>query len=289
MTRRMWVRNTIRAVQTTISNQNITTTSENNQKWKRSPPTKPISALTAAASGGGAMACPNTPELPRRNVKSAGTRSSASSQRQSVPRDTSLSRLAQQVPSSLASAKKQLLQTAANVPSTTTTQRSASSQRAQPRYLDISKYKPAQNPSRASNRSVRSATSVMTTSGTSLGGGSVRASSAARRDASKGSLGGRLCLGDFLYLDVLLSRHRGLEEPRSGIGGERREFLRAPTEDYNIGTTELKPGVTLKKKLRQPLVKVLVQLKRGGLWSRDFVVPDCTCVSQASMCFQGCK
>ncbi|XP_037811934.1 uncharacterized protein LOC119603814 isoform X1 [Lucilia sericata] len=188
-------------------------------KPQSAPPTKPSAALSAAA--GGVMACPNTPELPRRNVKSATTRSSVTSQRQSMPRDTSLSRLAQQVPSSLASAKKQLLQTAANVPSTTTAQRSTSSQRATPRYLDISKYKPAQSnqflrkndakstlkqpsndimkrspssssmglsrtdPSRASNRSVRSATSVMTTSGTSLGGGgSGRASSAVRRDAS---------------------------------------------------------------------------------------------------------
>lgn len=187
-------------------------------KPQSAPPTKPTSSLSTV---GGVMACPNTPELPRRTVKSATTRSSVTSQRQSMPRDTSLSRLAQQVPSSLASAKKQLLQTAANVPSTTSTQRSTSSQRAQPRYLDISKYKPAQSnqflrkndakstlkqpsndimkrspssssmglsrtdPSRASNRSVRSATSVMTTSGTSLGGGnSGRASSAVRRDAS---------------------------------------------------------------------------------------------------------
>ncbi|KAM7357763.1 uncharacterized protein ACRADG_002984 isoform 2-T12 [Cochliomyia hominivorax] len=185
------------------------------------PPTKTSAALSSAGTGG-VMACPNTPELPRRNVKSATTRSSVTSQRQSMPRDTSLSRLAQQVPNSLASAKKQLLQTAANVPTTTSSQRSTSSQRAQPRYLDISKYKPAQSnqflrkndakstlkqpsndimkrspssssmglsrtdPSRASNRSVRSATSVMTTSGTSLGGGggSGRASSAVRRDAS---------------------------------------------------------------------------------------------------------
>ncbi|XP_065360630.1 uncharacterized protein LOC135954394 isoform X2 [Calliphora vicina] len=190
-------------------------------KPQSAPPTKPSAALAAAAAAGGVMACPNTPELPRRSVKSATTRSSVTSQRQSMPRDTSLSRLAQQVPSSLASAKKQLLQTAANVPSTTTTQRSTSSQRAQPRYLDISKYKPAQgnhflrkndakstlkqpsndimkrspssssmglsrtDPSRTSNRSVRSATSVMTTSGTSLGGGgSGRTSSAVRRDAS---------------------------------------------------------------------------------------------------------
>uniref|UniRef100_A0A1I8N576 Uncharacterized protein n=1 Tax=Musca domestica TaxID=7370 RepID=A0A1I8N576_MUSDO len=188
-------------------------------KPQSAPPTKPSMLL----AGGGVMACPNTPELPRRNVKSATTRSTMASQRQSMPRDTSLSRLAQQVPNSLASAKKQLLQTAANVPSSTaTTQRSTSSQRATPRYLDISKYKPAQSnhflrkndakstlkpqtnsneimkrspssssmglsrtdPSRTSNRSVRSASSAMTSSVTSLGGSNARASSAVRRDAS---------------------------------------------------------------------------------------------------------
>ncbi|XP_059217297.1 uncharacterized protein LOC106089216 isoform X2 [Stomoxys calcitrans] len=193
------------------------------QKVSAKPQSAPPTKAAMLIAGGGVMACPNTPELPRRNVKSATTRSSVTSQRQSMPRDTSLSRLAQQVPNSLASAKKQLLQTAANVPSTAAaTQRSTSSQRATPRYLDISKYKPAQSnqflrkndakstlkpqnnsneimkrspssssmglsrtdPSRTSNRSVRSASSAMTSSATSLGGGTGRASSAVRRDAS---------------------------------------------------------------------------------------------------------
>ncbi|XP_075161809.1 uncharacterized protein LOC142234526 isoform X2 [Haematobia irritans] len=192
------------------------------QKVAAKPQSAPPTKAAMLIAGGGVMACPNTPELPRRNVKSATTRSSVTSQRQSMPRDTSLSRLAQQVPNSLASAKKQLLQTAANVPSNNATQRSTSSQRATPRYLDISKYKPAQSnqflrkndakstlktpnnsndimkrspssssmglsrtdPSRTSNRSVRSTSSVMTSSATSLGGGSGRASSAVRRDAS---------------------------------------------------------------------------------------------------------
>ncbi|XP_073839610.1 uncharacterized protein isoform X3 [Musca autumnalis] len=193
------------------------------QKVAGKPQSAPPTKASMLLAGGGAMACPNTPELPRRNAKSATTRSSVASQRQSMPRDTSLSRLAQQVPNSLASAKKQLLQTAANVSSSTaTTQRSTSSQRATPRYLDISKYKPAQSnqflrkndakstlkpqtnsneimkrspssssmglsrtdPSRTSNRSVRSASSAMTSSVTSLGGSNARASSAVRRDAS---------------------------------------------------------------------------------------------------------
>ncbi|XP_020804571.1 uncharacterized protein LOC110181222 isoform X1 [Drosophila serrata] len=188
-------------------------------------PVKPTSApaagkLSVAQSGAGLVACPNTPEMPRRGIKSApraapgsgGTRNT----RQSMPRETSLSRLAQQVPSSLANAKKQLLQTAnAGVNSNP-----GGGQRVQPKYLDISKYKSAQSnnflrkndskstlkpadqmkrsPSassmglsrgegtRASNRSVRSAASAMNTSTTSLGGGTTggRASSAVRRDLS---------------------------------------------------------------------------------------------------------
>jgi len=129
-----------------------------------------------------------------------------------MPRETSLSRLAQQVPSSLANAKKQLLQTANAT--------AREQQRVQPKYLDISKYKSAQSnnflrkndakstlkpaeqmkrsPSassmglsrgesnRASNRSVRSTVSAMNSSTTSLGGGggNTRATSAVRRDAS---------------------------------------------------------------------------------------------------------
>ncbi|KAH8240062.1 hypothetical protein KR032_010799 [Drosophila birchii] len=189
------------------------------------PPVKPTSApaagkLSVAQSAAGLVACPNTPEMPRRGIKSApraapgsgGTRNT----RQSMPRETSLSRLAQQVPSSLANAKKQLLQTAnAGVNSNP-----GGGQRVQPKYLDISKYKSAQSnnflrkndskstlkpadqmkrsPSassmglsrgegtRASNRSVRSAASAMNTSTTSLGGGTTggRASSSVRRDLS---------------------------------------------------------------------------------------------------------
>lgn len=184
-------------------------------------PAKPTSApagklSVAQQSGAGLVACPNTPEMPRRGIKSAPRAAAPGSgnrnTRQSMPRETSLSRLAQQVPSSLANAKKQLLQTAnAGV---------GSNQRVQPKYLDISKYKPVQSnnflrkndskstlkpsdpmkrsPSassmgltrgdgtRASNRSVRSTASAMNTSTTSLGGGNpgARASSSVRRDAS---------------------------------------------------------------------------------------------------------
>lgn len=152
----------------------------------------------------GVAACPNTPELPRRNIKSAPR----SSMRQSVPRDSSLNRLAGHIPNSLASAKKQILQTANIVSnannafgtnqssSSSTDNTNALTKRVQPKYMDISKYKPAQgnnflrkndskstlkpeirrSPSsasmglsrtdvtRASNRSVKSATSARGTS-----------------------------------------------------------------------------------------------------------------------------
>ncbi|XP_037931247.1 uncharacterized protein LOC119666050 isoform X1 [Teleopsis dalmanni] len=178
---------------------------------------KPTSAPAQgrnALTGAGVAACPNTPELPRRNVKSAVTRTGAMTSRQSVPRDTSLSRLATQVPNSLASAKKQLLQTAAAVPNTA--KPTTTTTRVQPKYMDISKYKPAQSnnflrkndtrstlktdaikrspsatgismnradPTRMSNRSVKSVASNMTAS-TNNSVSSARASSAARRDVS---------------------------------------------------------------------------------------------------------
>ncbi|XP_055904693.1 uncharacterized protein LOC129940399 isoform X2 [Eupeodes corollae] len=153
-------------------------------------------------SSAGVAACPNTPELPRRTIKSAPR----SSMRQSMPRDSSLNRLAGHIPNSLASAKKQILQTAnavvghsataaATNPSSSSIE-NANSKRIQPKYMDISKYKPAQgnnflrkndakstlkpeirrSPSsasmglsrtdatRASNRSVKSATSGRGTS-----------------------------------------------------------------------------------------------------------------------------
>ncbi|XP_067613456.1 uncharacterized protein [Eurosta solidaginis] len=182
------------------------------------PSSAPVTRLKHQQTGScGVMACPNTPELPRRGIRSAPRSGGTTTARQSVPRDTSLSRLASQVPNSLASAKKQLLKTAAAVPLTT----KLTNQRVQPKYLDISKYKPVQgnnflrkneskstlktsalvgdvmkrspssssmglsrtDPTRTSNRSVRSVASCMTTSGTTLSGGG-RASSAVRRDQS---------------------------------------------------------------------------------------------------------
>lgn len=191
-------------------------------------PAKPSSApagklSVAAQAAAGVVACPNTPELPRRGIKSAGTRAISGcgpKTRQSMPREASLSRLAQQVPSSLANAKKQLLQTARGEQQQQPQSQQQQQQRVQPKYLDISKYKSTQSnnflrkndakstlkpseqmkrspsassmglsrgeASRASNRSIRSTASAMNTSTTSLGGGytGTRASSAVRRDAS---------------------------------------------------------------------------------------------------------
>lgn len=87
----------------------------------------------------GVIACPNTPEMPRRAVQSA-TRSSI---RQSVPRDSSLNRLKAEMPNSLASAK-QLFQTAAAATTSSTPTTANQSKKVQPKYMDISKYKPVQ-------------------------------------------------------------------------------------------------------------------------------------------------
>ncbi|XP_030571416.1 uncharacterized protein LOC115770309 isoform X2 [Drosophila novamexicana] len=225
-------------------------------------PSKPSSApagkLSAAAqAAAGLIACPNTPELPRRGIKSAHAPRTASGcgpkLRQSMPRETSLSRLAQQVPSSLANAKKQLLQTA-NAGNVRDQQ-----QRVQPKYLDISKYKSAQSnnflrkndakstlkpaeqmkrsPSassmglsrtegtRASNRSVRSNTSVMNSSTTSLGGSTgMRAASAVRRDAS---------VNKQKEAEMVMWKRRSTYDPMKAAAEDRRrkeEARRAQTQ-----------------------------------------------------------
>ncbi|XP_017843345.2 uncharacterized protein LOC108600339 isoform X1 [Drosophila busckii] len=207
------------------------------------PNSAPAGKLSAAQAGAGLVACPNTPELPRRGVKSA-TRTvcgAGPKTRQSMPRETSLSRLAQQVPSSLANAKKQLLQTA--------NASAREQQRVQPKYLDISKYKSAQSnnflrkndskstlkpseqmkrsPSassmglsrgegiRASNRSVRSVSSVANSSNTSLGGGATgtRASSAVRRDAS---------VNKQKEVEMVMWKRRSTYDPMKAAAEDRR-------------------------------------------------------------------
>lgn len=126
-------------------------------------------------TAGGSIACPNTPEFNRRNeIHSNGSRNQlhTSSLRQSMPRDTNLNRLAHQVPKSLASAKKQLLKTAASVvrsPVQSTKQQHHQQRAPQSRYLNISKYKSAQ-----SNQFLRKDESKSTlkgTNGSNSGGG----------------------------------------------------------------------------------------------------------------------
>lgn len=91
------------------------------------------------ASGGGnkgVVACPNTPEMPRR-----GTNQRASFRdRTSMPRDSSLSRMKQDLPN-LQTAKKVLTQTTSKDSGSSS---SSVKQRVLPKYMDISKYKPVQ-------------------------------------------------------------------------------------------------------------------------------------------------
>lgn len=85
----------------------------------------------------GVAGCPNTPELPRRPVN---TRSPYTS-RASVPRDSSLSRMKQDLPN-LVTTKKSLTQSLSKDSSNSTG--SSLQQRVLPKYMDISKYKPSQ-------------------------------------------------------------------------------------------------------------------------------------------------
>lgn len=85
----------------------------------------------------GVSACPNTPELPRRDIHMR----QSLRDRSSMPRDSSINRMKQDISSNLAATKKGLTD------SPLATSRSAStsgSARVLPKYLDISKYKPTQ-------------------------------------------------------------------------------------------------------------------------------------------------
>ncbi|XP_055313191.1 uncharacterized protein LOC129574762 isoform X2 [Sitodiplosis mosellana] len=93
------------------------------------------------ASGGnkGVVACPNTPEMPRRaNNQRASFRDPTS-----MPRDSSLSRMKQDLPN-LQTTKKSLTQAVSKDSSSST---SSVSKRVLPKYMDISKYKPVQGQS----------------------------------------------------------------------------------------------------------------------------------------------
>lgn len=93
------------------------------------------------ASGGnkGVVACPNTPEMPRRaNNQRASFRDPTS-----MPRDSSLSRMKQDLPN-LQTTKKALTQAVSKDSSSST---SSVSKRVLPKYMDISKYRPVQGQS----------------------------------------------------------------------------------------------------------------------------------------------
>lgn len=93
------------------------------------------------ASGGnrGVVACPNTPEMPRRaNNQRASFRDPTS-----MPRDSSLSRMKQDLPN-LQTTKKALTQA---VSKDSSSSNSSINKRILPKYMDISKYKPVQGQS----------------------------------------------------------------------------------------------------------------------------------------------
>lgn len=107
-------------------------------------------ASSSSSKQQGVIACPNTPELPRRDLRAR----QSLRDRASMPRDASINRMKQDLAAgtgtSLAAAKRTLMETPAvvargsaqSVATSTTT--AAAAVRVQPKYLDISKYKPQQ-------------------------------------------------------------------------------------------------------------------------------------------------
>ncbi|XP_031616638.1 uncharacterized protein LOC116336715 [Contarinia nasturtii] len=107
---------------------------------------KQIASGGGGGSGGGVgggnkgvVACPNTPEMPRR----ASNQRASFRDPTSMPRDSSLSRMKQDLPN-LQTTKKALTQTASKDSSSST---SSLNKRVLPKYMDISKYKPVQGQS----------------------------------------------------------------------------------------------------------------------------------------------
>lgn len=98
---------------------------------------------TNAMSKNGLKACPNTPEVQRRALDAR----SSFRDRSSMPRDSSLSRMKQDIPN-FQMTKRVLAQTASkdssNSNSNTASGAVANKQRVLPKYMDISKYKPVQ-------------------------------------------------------------------------------------------------------------------------------------------------
>lgn len=84
----------------------------------------------------GLIACPNTPEMPRRN----SAQRASFRDRTSMPRDSSLSRIKQDLPN-LKAMKKTLTSEPSKALSTTSSGSTKSQGKVLPKYLDISKYK----------------------------------------------------------------------------------------------------------------------------------------------------
>lgn len=101
----------------------ITNTRYNKTFLMRCEQNKKAAGGVAGVKGVGLMACPNTPELPRRNINSGRDR-------MSVPRDSSLSRLQEKKPLSAGA---------------TPTSKPAAGGKVTSKYLDISKYKTGGN------------------------------------------------------------------------------------------------------------------------------------------------
>lgn len=104
---------------------------------------KPVAGSGGGGGGGGGnkgvVACPNTPELPRR----ASNQRASFRDPTSMPRDSSLSRMKQDLPN-LQTTKKALTQAVSKDSSSSS---SSVKQRILPKYMDISKYKPVQGQS----------------------------------------------------------------------------------------------------------------------------------------------
>lgn len=98
----------------------------------------PTAGIIGGVAGKGLQACPNTPEMQRRAVNPRAS----FRDRTSMPRDSSLSRMKQDIPN-LQTTKRVLTQTASK-DSNSSSIGSANKQRVLPKYMDISKYKPVQ-------------------------------------------------------------------------------------------------------------------------------------------------
>lgn len=118
----------------------ITNTRYNKAFLKRLEQTKQKTTTAVVQKHQGVCACPNTPEMPRRDIR---VRQSLRD-RQSMPRDSSISRMKQDLVG-LSATKKNLTTVAPPSPAISVGKdKTAIGGKVLPKYLDISKYKPQQ-------------------------------------------------------------------------------------------------------------------------------------------------